>query len=63
MIKEVAPFGEENNNPNCSFRNGGFFEKGDLLVKIEDTSLLAKQAEALANLRRAEYQLARTCPC
>jgi len=28
------------------------------LVKIEDTSLLAKQAEALANLRRAEYQLA-----
>lgn len=58
MIKEVAPFEEENNNPNCSFRNGGFFERGDLLVKIEDTSLLAKQAEALANLRRAEYQLA-----
>ena len=58
MIKDVAPFADDNITLNCSFRSGGFFEKGDLLVKIEDTNLLAKQAEALANLRRAEYQLA-----
>ena len=58
LIKGVAPFNNESNHSISSFQNGGFFEKGDLLVKIEDIDLIAKEAEALANLRRTEYQLA-----
>ena len=58
LIKEVAPFSGEYAQPISSFQNGGFFDKGDLLVKIEDADLLAKEAESLANLRRTEFQLA-----
>ena len=58
LIEAVAPFSEEFNNSFTSFRNGGFFEKGDLLIKIEDTDLLARKAEAMANQKRTEYQLA-----
>ena len=58
LIKEVAPFSEESTHSISSFQNGGFFDKGDLLVKIEDIDLLAREAETLANLRRTEFQLA-----
>jgi hypothetical protein len=58
LIKEVAPFSEESTQSISSFQNGGFFDKGDLLVKIEDIDLLAREAETLANLRRTEFQLA-----
>ena len=58
LIEAVAPFSEEYNSSLTSFRNGGFFEKGDLLIKIEDTDLLARKAEAMANQKRTEYQLA-----
>ena len=58
LIEGVAPFENEVNQSIASFQNGGFFEKGDLLVKIVDTDLLAREAETLANLRRTEYQLA-----
>ena len=36
---------------------GGFFQKGDLLLKIEDVDLVTMEAEARANLRRVELQL------
>ena len=52
LIEEVAPFDTDSDHGISSFRAGGFFEKGDLLVKIEDTDLLAREAEAFANLRR-----------
>ena len=58
LIKEVAPFSGEYVQPISSFQNGGFFDKGDLLVKIVDDDLLAREAESLANLRRTEFQLA-----
>ena len=58
LIEGVAPFENEVNQSIASFQNGGFFEKGDLLVKIVDIDLLAREAETLANLRRTEYQLA-----
>ena len=58
LIEGVAPFENEVNRSIASFQNGGFFEKGDLLVKIVDIDLLAREAETLANLRRTEYQLA-----
>lgn len=58
LIKGVAPFEFDSNRSISSFQNGGFFEEGDLLVQIEDIDLLAREAEALANLRRTEYQLA-----
>ena len=58
LIEGVAPFKNEVNQSIASFQNGGFFEKGDLLVKIVDIDLLAREAETLANLRRTEYQLA-----
>ena len=58
LIEGVAPFGENSDNDISSFRAGGFFEKGDLLVKIEDTDLVAREAETFANLKRNEYQLA-----
>ena len=58
LIEGVAQFENEVNQSIASFQNGGFFEKGDLLVKIVDIDLLAREAETLANLRRTEYQLA-----
>lgn len=58
LIKGVAPFEFDSNRSISSFQNGGFFEEGDLLVQIEDIDLRAREAEALANLRRTEYQLA-----
>ena len=39
LIEAVAPFSKEYNSSLTSFRNGGFFEKGDLLIKIEETDL------------------------
>lgn len=58
LIEGVAPFENEANQSIAAFQNGGFFEKGDLLVKIVDIDLLAREAETMANLRRTEYQLA-----
>ena len=56
IIEEVAPFDDKLlNKPN--FRAGGFFKKGDLLLKIEDIDLQTLKADANANLRRAELQL------
>ena len=56
IIEEVAPF--ENEGPTTTdFRPGGFFQKGDLLLKIEDVDLVTMEAEARANLRRVELQL------
>ncbi|MBN38328.1 MAG: hypothetical protein CMI29_07665 [Opitutae bacterium] len=63
IIEKVAPFREEENSSNhqntvlASFRAGGFFRKGDLLLKIEDVDLQAAIAEAKANLTRANLQL------
>ena len=60
-IEAVAPFDFEESNrtgPTASFRAGGFFEKGDLLVKIDDLSHQAAVAEAEAVLRRSELQWA-----
>ena len=56
IIEEVAPFESEGTN-RTSFRPGGFFQKGDLLLKIEDVDLVTTEAEARANLRRTELQL------
>ncbi|WP_407680971.1 efflux RND transporter periplasmic adaptor subunit [Candidatus Chordibacter forsetii] len=55
IIEGVAPFTEQDLAP--SFRAGGFFRKGDLLVKIEEVDLLSTVAEAEANLRRSQLQL------
>ena len=58
LIKAVAPFAESNRSgPPASFRPGGFFEKGDLLVRIEDIDHLAVKADAEAYLRAAQLQL------
>lgn len=62
IIEAVAPFTEKNsssvvNNSPYSFRAGGFFKKGDLLLKIEDTHLKTAIAEARANLKRYELLL------
>ncbi len=59
-IEGVAPFASRENNrtgPPASFRAGGFFEKGDLLVTIEKINHQASEAEAEAALRLAELQL------
>ena len=56
IIEEVAPF-RDDKNKSTNFRTGGFFQKGDLLLKIEDVDLVTIQAEAKANLRRAELNL------
>jgi len=59
-IEGVAPFGSREANrtgPVPSFRPGGFFDKGDLLVKIEDLHHIAAVAEAEAAFSRAELQL------
>ena len=58
LIEAVAPFEDSNRSgPHASFRAGGFFEKGDMLVKIEDIDLRAARADAEALLRTAELQL------
>ena len=56
IIEEVAPFTKEGSQT-TNFRPGGFFQKGDLLLKIEDVNLVTKEADARANLRRVELQL------
>ncbi len=56
IIEQVAPFAQESQT-NTSFRAGGFFRKGDMLLTIEETDLITMKAEARANLRRAELQL------
>ena len=56
IIEEVAPFDDKLLNK-TNFRAGGFFKKGDLLLKIEDIDLQTLKADANANLRRAELQL------
>jgi RND family efflux transporter MFP subunit len=56
IIEEVAPFTKEGSQT-TNFRPGGFFQKGDLLLKIEDVDLVTREAEARANLRRVELQL------
>jgi RND family efflux transporter MFP subunit len=56
IIEEVAPFTKEGSQT-TNFRPGGFFQKGDLLLKIEDVDLVTTEAEARANLRRVELQL------
>ena len=56
IIEEVAPF-ESEGPTTTDFRPGGFFQKGDLLLKIEDVDLVTMEAEARANLRRVELQL------
>ena len=56
IIEQVAPFAQESQT-NTSFRAGGFFRKGDMLLTIEETDLITMKAEAQANLRRAELQL------
>ena len=55
IVEGVAPFQKAAQAP--SFRAGGFFQKDDLLVKIEEVDLLSAVAEAKANIRRAELQL------
>ena len=63
IIENVAPFqGKGVSSSNkidfpVSFRAGGFFRKGDLLLKIEDVDLQASVAEAKANLSRVKLQL------
>ncbi len=63
IIEQVAPFPNEANpsknekGVQASFRAGGFFRKGDLLLKIEDVDLRASVAEAKANLSRVQLQL------
>ena len=63
IIEQVAPFPNEVNpsknqkGVQASFRAGGFFRKGDLLLKIEDVDLRASVAEAKANLSRVRLQL------
>ena len=56
IIEEVAPFSNDGSQT-TNFRPGGFFQKGDLLLKIEDVDLVTMEAEARANLRRVELQL------
>ena len=56
IIEEVAPF-EKEGSQTTNFRPGGFFQKGDLLLKIEDVDLVTMEAEARANLRRVELLL------
>ena len=58
VIEAVAPFPESNRpGPPASFRPGGFFEKGDLLVSIEDIDHRALKADAEAYLRAAQLNL------
>ena len=63
IIEAVAPFREDEETSlskvesPASFRAGGFFREGDLLLQIEDVDLQASVAEAKANLSRAKLQL------
>ena len=60
VIEAVAPFPNLDDNrsgPPASFRPGGFFERGDLLVRIEDLDHRAVKADAEAYLRAAQLQL------
>ncbi len=58
LIEAVAPFEDTNRSgPSASFRAGGFFEMGDMLVRIEDIDIRAAKANAEALLRTAELQL------
>ena len=58
LIEAVAPFAESNRSgPQASFRAGGFFEKGDLLVSIEDIDHRAVTADAEAYLQTTQLQL------
>jgi len=58
LIEAVAPFAESNRSgPQASFRAGGFFEKGDLLVSIEDIDHRAVKADAEAYLQTTQLQL------
>ena len=56
IIEAVAPFSKEQSS-SASFRAGGFFRAGDLLLRIEDVDLQTAVAEAVANLSRANLQL------
>ena len=56
IIEQKAPF-PNHEKKLTNFRSGGFFQKNDLLLKIEDTDLIAIEAEAKANLRRKVLQL------
>ena len=56
IIENVAPFPDIQQSK-TDFKTGGFFRKGDLLLKIEDIDLLTAEADALANLRKSELQL------
>lgn len=56
IIKAVAPFPQEQGSY-ASFRAGGFFQAGDLLLRIEEIDLQTAVAEAVANLSRANLQL------
>ena len=56
IIENVAPFPDIQQSK-TDFKTGGFFRKGDLLLKIEDIDLLTAEADARANLRKSELQL------
>lgn len=56
IVQGVAPIAKEKSSAK-SFRSGGFFKKGDLLLTIEDTNLKAALAEAKANVSRTNLQL------
>ena len=59
LIEAVAPFADSNRTgPQASFRAGGFFEKGDLLVSIENIDHRAVKADAEAYLQTTQLQLA-----
>ncbi len=42
---------------NCYFKEGGFVKKGDLLMQLEDTTYIAAQKAAQAQLMQAEAQM------
>ena len=56
VIEDIAPIINEKASAQ-SFHPGGFFNKGELLLKIEDTNLKAALAEANANVSRTHLQL------
>lgn len=56
VIEDIAPIINEKASAQ-SFHTGGFFNKGELLLKIEDTNLKAALAEANANVSRTHLQL------
>jgi RND family efflux transporter MFP subunit len=56
VIEDIAPIINEKASAQ-SFHSGGFFNKGELLLKIEGTNLKAALAEANANVSRTHLQL------